>query len=189
MAWNNPDEFVVAGSGQVHTADVGSSLPSGLSTPSVSDWFGLGYHTEDGVSTNYAVDIFRVNSWQSKYETKRARNTESFRITFALQQFNEETVPLAFGGGEITENGGVYTFTPAGADAALNERAVICDVVDGDNTLRWVIPRASVVEGVEAQFTRTSEAVLPITLEALQPDDGSAPWFLRTNIAGFAAGS
>lgn len=188
-SWNDAGEYVVGGTGQVYVGSVGATAPTdSTSTPSVASWFGLGYHTEDGVSISHAVEIARFRAWQSKHDTRRDRDSETFRVTFALQQWNEQSVPLAFGGGSVTGSG-PYKFTPADADDALAEKSLLVDVVDGSNHLRFVIPRGTVVEGVESQFARTSEAVLPITFEALTPTEGGDAWWFYTDAAGYAAGS
>lgn len=189
MAWNNSSEYVVGGTGQVYVGTVGATAPTdATSTPSVANWFGLGYHTEDGVSISHSVEVARFRAWQSRNDTRRDRDSETFRVTFALQQWNEQSTVLAFGGGAVTGSG-PYTFTPADDDAALAEKAMLVDVVDGSNRLRFVIPRGTVVESVDTQFTRTGEAVLPITFEALEPTTGGSSWYFYTNAAGFAAGS
>ena len=189
MAWTNADEYVVGGTGQVYIAATGVTLPTdATTTPSAATFFGLGYHTEEGVSLSHSVEIARFRAWQTKHDTRRDKESETFRLTFALQQWNEQTVPFAFGGGTVTGSG-PYKFTPAGADSALEEKAILCDVVDGSNRVRFVIPRANVVESVDTQFTRSQEAALPITVEALQPETGGDAWWFYTNAAGFAAGS
>lgn len=189
MAWNDSSEYVVGGTGQVYVGSVGATAPTDSTTaPSVASWTGLGYHTEDGVSISHSVEVARFRAWQSRSDTRRDRDSETFRVSFALQQWNENNVPLAFGGGAITGSG-PYTFTPADDDAALSEKALLVDVVDGSNRLRFVIPRGTVVESVETQFARTQEAVLPITFEALEPTEGGASWYFYTNAAGFATGS
>jgi hypothetical protein len=95
---------------------------------------------------------------------------------------------IEFGGGAITGSG-PYTFTPADDDAALAEKSLVVDVKDGAYTLRFVVPRGTVVESVESQFARTQEAVLPITFEALEPTEGGPAWYFLTDAPGFAAGS
>lgn len=189
MAWNDSGEYIVAGTGEVYVGAVGATAPTDATTaPSAATWSGLGYHTEDGVSFSQSIEVARFRAWQSRSDTRRDRDSETVRVTFALQQWNEVNVPFAFGGGTITGSG-PYQFTPADDDAALSEKSLLVDVVDGSNRIRFVIPRGTVVESVDTQFARTSEAVLPITFEALEPSEGGPSWYFYTNAAGFAAGS
>jgi hypothetical protein len=189
MAWNDSGEYVVAGTGEAYVGAVGATAPTTpTSSLSVASWTGLGYHTEDGVSISHSIEVARFRAWQSRSDTRRDRESETFRVTFALQQWNETNVPFAFGGGAITGSG-PYTFTPADDDAALAEKSLVVDVKDGAYTLRFVVPRGTVVESVESQFARTQEAVLPITFEALEPTEGGPAWYFLTDAPGFAAGS
>lgn len=191
MAWNDSGETIVAGSGQVYVAPVGTALPATAAAAPNAAFEGLGYHTEEGVSVNQSVEIAEFRAWQSKYVIRRIRDTEDFMITFVLLQWNESTLPFAMGGGDIVSDGGSgYRYNPPGAEDDVDDRALICDVIDGSRRGRFVVPRGSVTEAVEASFTRTEMATLPITFKAQQPADGALPWYFLTNdSAAFAAGS
>lgn len=190
MPWNDGDDAVIGGTGQVYVAPVGTALPANEDSALNSAFVGLGYHSEDGVSINQSVEIIRLGAWQTKSDIRRQRDSETFRITFNLLQWNENNVPLAFGGGAVTEpSSGHYKYTPPAVSDALDEKALVCDVQDGSEKLRFVIPRGNVVEAVDSQFTRNAFGMLPIAFEALTPTDESPQWHLLTNVAGFAAGS
>lgn len=190
MAWNDPTETVVGGSGQVYVAPVGTALPAAHDTNLNAAFAGLGYHSEDGVSVNQSAEIIRLGAWQTKVDIRRMRDTETFRLTFALLQWTEVSLPLAFGGGAVTEpSSGKFKYTPPAASEDLYERALICDVDDGTDRLRFVVPKGNAVEAIESQFTRSQFGMLPITFEALEPDDGTPSWHLLTNVAGMATGS
>lgn len=189
--WNDPTETIIAGSGQVYVGAVGATAPtSEVSALSAATWTGLGYHTEDGASVNQNREIVRHKAWQTKADVRRTTESEVFQVTFVLEQWNEANVPLAFGGGTVSEpSAGKYKYVPPAAGASENEKALILDVVDGSNVLRFYIPRGTAVEGIESQFTRSAMGNLPITFEAMEPDDGTPQWSLFTNLAGFATGS
>lgn len=189
--WNDPGETIIAGNGQVYVAAVGSTAPtSEASALAPATWFGLGYHTEDGVSISESPEIVRHRAWQTRTDVRRTRDSDTFQVTFALEQWNEQSVPLAFGGGTVSEpTSNKFKFVPPTAGAAENEKALVCDVIDGSTTLRFYIPRGTVVDGVTSQFTRSQLGVLPITFEAMEPDDGTPAWSLFTNSTGFTAGS
>ena len=85
---------------------------------------------------------------------------------------------------------GGYKFTPPQVEDAIDERALICDCIDGSETTRIVIPRGSVTEGVDSALTKSAMAALAVTFKALQPVDGSAAWYpLFSDTMAFAAGS
>jgi hypothetical protein len=150
---------------------------------------GLGFHTEDGVTVSNAPEITELRVWQARYPIRRQRDTENFTVSFALVQFNEVSVPLAFGGGIVESDGATgYKYSPPSPDAAIVEKALIVDVVDGSTHGRFVIPRGNAIEAVEANFRRTELATLPITFSALE-SEGASAWTFYSDSAGFAAGS
>lgn len=190
MAWNNPDDLIVAGDGQVFVAPVGTALPTSGPTAALNSAFkGLGYHTEDGASFSAEPDLFEVPAWQSRRPIRRDFQGQELTVSFTLLQWDEDTVPFAFGGGAIVDLGsGNYRYDFPEDTDSLDERALILDVADGDKKFRFVFPRGNVTEGVESQFQRGEAAGLPVTWSALDPSGGSAGYVLM-NSAAFAAGS
>lgn len=189
--WNDAEETIIAGTGQAYRAPVGTPLPATAAAAPDTAFEGLGYHTDDGVSVNQTPEIVEHGAWQSRYPIRRHRQSEEFLITFSLLQWNEINVPFAFGGGEIVDlGGGDIRYNPPAVTDPLDERALIVDVIDGDRILRWIVPRGSVTEGVESQFSSTEMAGLQVTFKALEPEDGSPAWYWVSNDdAAFAAGS
>lgn len=191
MAWNNAGESVVAGSGEVYVADVGTALPANESSAlAAATYHGLGYHTEDGVGFNYAPEFTRHGAWQAQRPIRIIRGAAGTTFTFALLQWNEDTLDVAFGGGTVTDLGtGHYKYAPPTDDESINERTVVIDIVDGSDKGRFVVPRAAAVEGVDFTFNDTTMANLPVTIEALEPEAGGDAWYFLSNFSGFAAGS
>lgn len=191
MAWDDATEILVAGGGEVSVAPVGTTAPTTAVAALNAAFVGLGFHTEDGVTVNNAPDILEIRAWQSQFPIRTERQTEDFRITFVLQQWNETNLPLAFGGGAVVSDGGTgYKFSPPVAGDAMDYRALVVDVRDGSRHGRFVIPRGAAIEGVESQFSRTAEAQLPITFQANPLDASSSPWsFFTDDAAAFAPGS
>lgn len=191
MAWTDASETIVAGTGQVYVAAVGTALPANDSSSLNAAFHGLGYHTEDGVSINKGLEVIEFGAWQSKTAIRRERDTEDFVLTFALQQWNEDTIPFAFGGGSVTDLGSNhYKYTPPDDTSQLDEKSLIVDLDDGSRRMRIVIPRGTINEGVESQFTRNAMAALPISFKALEPSTGGDAWYILSNdSAALATGS
>jgi hypothetical protein len=189
--WDDPTELVVAGTGEVYVAPVGTALPTSPTAALAAAYTGLGYHTEDGVSISVATEVTEFRSWQSRHPVRRELQAQECQFTFALQQWNDATLPFAFGGGAVSDlGGGVYRYNPPADDAALDERSLIVDVRDGSRRLRFVVPRGNVTDAVQSQFSRSQEAVLPVTFKALVPSDASRSWHvLSDDAAAFASGS
>lgn len=188
MAWNNANELVVGGSGQVYTATSGTTLPTDVTVLSSATWTGLGYHSEDGTTLAVTPNVQDFNVWQSRQPARRENLAQEIKVTFTAVQWDEDTVPLAFGGGSISGSN-PYTYSFPTDTAALDERALVLDVVDGSNTIRFAFSRGNVTDATEAQFNRSSLAGLTIGYSALAPSGGGSPGKFITNSTGFAAGS
>jgi hypothetical protein len=167
-------EVVVAGTGHLWLAPVGTTLPAENSDPTAalaSAFVELGYFAEDGATLAGAPEISEFNAWQSTTAIRRSRKLQVQTISGDLLQWNENTVVAAFGGGEITNAGGFYTYTFPQAGDALAEYSAVLDVQDGDRNLRIVVPRMnSGLEEVSSQFNKDNMAVLPISLSSLASD-------------------
>lgn len=187
--WNNTAEIRVGETGEVYTAPSGSTLPTTTTGAPAAAFVGLGFHTEDGVSIQATPNIAEFNAWQVRTPVRREALATEILTTFDLQQWDENTVPLAFGGGAITGTTPNYRYDFPTDTAALNEVASVVDVVDGSTTLRFVWPRANVTEPVTTKFARSETAKLPIGLKVLSPAGGGSPGYFLTNDAGFLAGS
>lgn len=118
-------EFVVAGSGSVNVAPLGTASPSDPVTPYASidpAWKEAGFTTEAGVKVHDGKTVYEIKSWQSFYAVRRVITAREFTLAFGLQQWNEVNVPLAFGGGAIS--------TPiAGGTSTLTNRVLTSNVV------------------------------------------------------------
>lgn len=190
MAWQDPQEIRIAASGEVYVAPVGTTLPTDPTTALPSEWVGLGLITTDGASLAVAPEIQDIMSWQSRQAVRRELINQEVTATFALQQWNEETIPLAFGGGEVTNPSGSVFRYELPTSGALDERAMVIDAIDGDVHQRWILPRGNVTDAVEVSMVRDAEQQLPIAFKALQPDDGGTSLiYLSDDAAAFAAGS
>jgi len=189
MPWKASDEIVIAKAGEVYFAPVGTALPTKPTGALNAAFVGAGYTTEDGVSVTITPDILEITSWQSAQPTRRDLTKQDIQATFTLQQFNEETLPLALGGGEISGSEGEYRYDFLSEGDSLDERALVIDAIDGETHFRYVFERRNITEAVEIQYTRSGEAKLPITYKVLAPAGGGAPGYVLTDSAAFAAGS
>jgi hypothetical protein len=177
------DQIVVAGTGEVYVAPVGTAAPSGataLSAAFSASWVGLGYTTEDGVRFSDTPDITDVNAWQSQYPVRRLVGTRANEFSFTALQWNSTTVSLAFGGGTWTEpTAGIFKYAPP-ATGVLDERAMAVEWQDGSYKYRLIVPKGTVSGGVEFGLTRTEAAQLPLTFSTTPTGTGDA-WYLLTD--------
>lgn len=165
-------ELVIAGTGSIYVAPYSTSLtlPDEPDDALGADWVNLGYTTEDGVTLSLERDAQSVMAWQKKRAVRRFNASQMERLTFTLEQWNEQTLVFAFGGGSVTvTSGSNYKFAFPDPDT-VDERACIVDWVDGDKNFRLVIPKGSVIDTTETTLTRTAASLLPVTFEAVDLD-------------------
>lgn len=189
VGYNDASELIVAGSGEVYVAAVGTALPTTPTATPNAAFAGLGYHDEDGVSFSAETQIEEFMAWQSRQPVRREVVSQDVTITFNLMQWNEDTVPFAFGGGAITSVSGGYRYDPPADTVSLTEKSMIVDCQDGSEHHRFVIPRGTVVDTVESKFARNEPTLLPISFKVLGPESGGTPWYYLTDSDAFVAGS
>jgi len=175
---------VVAGTGAVYVAPVGTAVPADLATPPAA-WVDVGYVGEDGVTFTFSRDQEDVNAWQVSTPVRVLVTNEPVGIAFELLQFDRLTVALAFRGGTFA--GGpppaVYTYTPPDAGAS-DERAMLIDAIDGDAQFRFSFPRVQLTEDVEFQLVRSDAVRLPLTFAVLASD---TKWSILSDHDAFGA--
>ncbi len=182
------EEITVALSGKVYVAPytTGLVLPTDMAAPDAA-FLDLGYTTEDGVTFAANPTVEDIRAWQKQTPVRRIVTERDSMVSFSLLQTNLDTFALAFGGGEWTTAVGVHRYDPPADADALAEYAVIIDFADGARNSRIVTRRATMNDGVETQLVRNSAMVLPITLNALTPDDEDSSWFMLSDDPSYSA--
>ncbi len=178
------EEIRIAANGQLFVAPVGTALPTKISDPLDAAFVGLGYANEDGATINPERTIEQIRAWQSRQPLRTTVTEESISIALTMIQWNENTLPMFFGGGTVTEDAGppkTYVYAPP-APGEILENAVALEWNDGANKYRLVAERGQGTDTGEITLTGTSEAPLPLTLELLAPLSGGALAGLPFNI-------
>lgn len=185
------DEVRVAGSGGVYVADLGTAFPAFSADLEADDDFtNLGYITEDGATFTLSREVEDIFAWQSPDPIRTINKRVPKTVKFDLMQSDYHAFMLALGGGTWGVAGvapnEVYTYTPP-AVSAVDERAMILELVDGTLKYRWYFKRALNKEGVEFQATRNTSVNYPVSMSILTPADASAPFTFETNDDAVAA--
>lgn len=182
------DQIVIAAGGAISIANVGTTVAPDPADPLSGSFRDLGYASEDGVTFSDAPTVEAIMSWQKSTPTRRIVTGREQSIAFDLQQWNDATFPLAFGGGAWASAGsGLFRFDPPDETDALEEKCLVVDWADGDRNFRLVAYVGNVTGGVETNLTRTGEARLPITFEINARDSGPS-WNLFSDDPTFAVG-
>jgi hypothetical protein len=180
------DEIVVGANGTVWTAPVGTAAPADQDTAPGAGWTDLGFTSEDGVTFTDSKTLEAIPVWQLFNAARRIVTERETTLGFVLRQWSKDTVPFAFGGGEITEPvpaSGNFKYTPPSPED-VDERSLMVDWQDGTKKYRLVVVRGVVAEAVETNLVRTAAADLPIGFAVNGVESGDA-WYLLTNDPAF----
>jgi hypothetical protein len=183
---NASGQTLIGASGTVYVNTPGSTVTAPTSEISAldSDLVELGFISEDGVTFRDSKDVGELKAWQTPYPVRRFVTGRAFEAEFNLEQWNWHTVPLAFGGGVLTEpTPGHYKYVPPDADD-LDIRALVIDWVDGTRKYRLWVPNTMVTAPVEVNVKRDDGAMFPVTLGALF-DGVNPPFALFTDDPAF----
>jgi hypothetical protein len=177
----NAENIVVGSGGSIHIAPVGTTLPTTVDGTLNAAFIDLGYISEDGISLSAGAETTDISAFQSFLPVRKLITGRTFDLSFAVREWTAESLILAFGGGEIREDRGDYTYTPRAAGDALYERAMVAAWRDGEKEYRLVIPRGTISDTVETTIARGSAADLPVTFSVLATDEVTPGYYLITN--------
>lgn len=180
----DPTELSVGQTGNLYVATVGTAFPATIDDPvNTGDWTELGFVDTDGVKFTLPKPITWIRGWQSRHPLRGVRGDFEDVIGFNLQQWNNDNVELAFGGGSIAASGSGFRYTPPD-EAEINEVAFLCEGRDGDEVVRFGAARALNQAATSFTWSRAAESKLPIELMILAADDGN-DWFMDFTSAAF----
>lgn len=183
-------ELVVAAGGKIQVAPFGTTLPTNVSTTLNAAFVELGYVSDQGVTFTATPTVVDIGSWQTMTAIRRIVTARTLTAACQAQQWNQETVALAFGGGTWTmAPAGTYNYVPPADGDALSDYSVVIDVNDGTKDLRWVLKRVNITDAVTVNLVNNAAALLPLTFSALTPDGDTTAWYFSSSAAGFSLAS
>jgi hypothetical protein len=183
---DNTNAILIAGSGSVYTAVVGTPLPT---TPTVAlnaAFVDMGLIHEDGFTWRFDKTAEPIMVWGSFYAVKYRVTEATAEQEFTLKQFDRHTLPFAMGGGTVVAMAGppeYFVFTPADPED-IDERALVIDWLYSASTYRLVVPRVMVTSGAELTFSDNAETDLPCTV-GLMGTPGVSAYTMYTNDPAF----
>ena len=181
---NDAREVLVAQQVKIYLGPAAATPPTTLTAPSAS-FIDLGYTSTDGFQISYEPTVQDIMAHQSLDPIRQIKTAQTFQLTFNLMQWNEYTVPLAFGGGSWSDASGIYTYSPPDTNDDIAEYTLVADISDGTKDLRITLARGTVASGVQSSLVNTNAAVMPITLKAQKPTTGKA-WNIITDETNFS---
>lgn len=181
-------ETFIGQTGHIYWAPTGTDFPASVGEAiDTDDWTELGYVDTDGVQFTDTPSFQAIRSWQKRKPIRMLKGDIEATVGFNVQQWNNDTLLLAFGGGDVTEDeAGEFTYHPPSEEEVV-ERALIIEGFDGDVVTRLCIARALNQAATTFSWNRTAEAKLPMEFMVMAADDETDDWFIQSNAPGFAA--
>ena len=177
----NPTATMVGGVHWAYYAPSGTTVPTDVADEPGDGldgaFVGLGYTDNDGSSLTVDKQTTDLFASQAFDPLRRIVSQVTTSVTCPFIQWDANTLPVVFGGGEITSTPNGHCYTPPDA-ATIEEGILVLDVLDGDEIWRWVFERVIAAGSVTANLNKTSWGTLPVTFGALTPESGGAAWKL-----------
>lgn len=178
-----PEEIVVAGTGHLWRAPVGTAFPADIAT-AVDEtlWAELGYTSEAGPRFRFGRETTEIRGWQSKNPLRVVTTSTPRSVAADLLQLNQQTFNTAMGGGSwATTGAGLYVWTPP-AEEFVDEFALIVELSDGDEDVRFCYRKVFNQSATEFAAVNNAAIMLPVDVKVLAPDGGLVPFIVQTNI-------
>lgn len=170
------EQPIVGAYGDVYSADVGTAIPVDLAAPGAA-WTKLGMVSEDGVSwTPPEEETEDIKIWQSPYPKRTVTTGLTSSVTFALDEWDRESIPFALGGGLFTDQGTNVVYSPP-APGESEMKALYVYVKDGDVKMGIYFAKGRVVSRDDSVFKPDEAALLNVEF-GLLVEEGSDPYNL-----------
>lgn len=147
-------------SGRLAYGPTSTSAPTAVDS-AVSGVKEVGYISEDGVTEKRDRSTTKLKAWQNAATVRTIVEEASFQIEATIIETSKETLELFYGAPVGTK--GDVLVNPS---ATGGTKAIILDVIDGDDMIRTWIPNGEVIEVGEMTYKNGEPIGYPVTIEA-----------------------
>lgn len=173
----------------IYLADTGATPPADADAAWPAAWNSMGYATEDGVTLANSTDTEDINAWQALGALRTLITGRTVTVAMQLMQWNSQNLALYWDVDQPTiQADGTFKFDVR-SDQAGRRHAIGVDVRDGDNVVRYVLPRVQLSDAGDMQFQRSAAALLDLTFTVLETDLVLVQVIGRIPSAGVSAAS
>lgn len=171
---NDAGNIVVAATGKVSVAPLGTTLPTDATTALDAAFNELGYIDENGVQFSPSLTVQDVPAWQSLSPVRTLLTQYDIEASFTAMEWIEDVLVLAFGGGVFTDNlDNTFDFQfPAPGERP--QQIMVIDGLDEAEEYRIVLEKTELINTGDIPFFRGGAAGFPITVKALAGAGGRA---------------
>ena len=154
----------VAVTGGFYYAPAGTALPVDASTPLAVTYKEVGYLTEDGTVMSFGETNTDIKAWQNADVVRRIQTEQIVTLALALMETNTRSLELWTGEAVTT------AFEIKAGQ--LPHQVFMLEIIDGDNTIRVVVPDGQITERGDVTFVNGDAISYPITVTAFPDSTG-----------------
>lgn len=173
----------IAITGELYVAPVGTQAPTSSTSALHSDFIGLGYVGEDGVTVTPNESVGAIRAWQNSARVRTTRTELDWTFQCQLIESKGKVAELYYRGAIAVEGAGEWSIKPDTVNP--DERAFVFDVIDGSKHKRYYIPRGEVTERGEIVYSNGEAVGFNCTVTAYYDDGIGAPYKLFTDDANW----
>jgi hypothetical protein len=142
------------------TADAPTSAVDTLDT----DFKGLGFVSDDGVTESRERDTDDIVAWQNAATVRTLTTSSKLTYQFTLIETNKEVIEFVYGT-DVTQDAdeGTYTIDPG---ATGGTKSFVLDVIDGTETKRIYISEGEITDIGETKYASGEAIGYDVTVTA-----------------------
>lgn len=185
MAIQTNDQPIVGAYGDIYSADVGTPPPTTIDDTDPAGWTKLGLVSEDGATwTPPEEETSDIKVWQSPYPARTVTTGLTSSMSFALDEWDRESLVFALGGGSFDDTGAntVVYKPPKPGESVM--KALFVKVLDGDVKMGIYFQKGKVTSREDSTFKPDEPALLGVEF-SLQAEAGKDPYNLVFDKACF----
>lgn len=186
MALNSAN-VLVALTGAIYVADVGTAVPGDAEAAWGSGFVDLGYLDESGISEEPEDDTSEIKAWQNGDTVRTLITGSKLTFGFTLIETTAAGLELYYKGAEVTGTG----TGPASIEIknpTAERHAFGFDVIDGETLIRWTVGAGEVSERGSIVYRNDAAVAYPISVTAYPDDEGVLANKTYSSLAGLPVG-
>lgn len=152
--------------GSVHTAPVGTTLPTGANTALDKAFSALGYISEDGATNANSPESESIKAWGGDVVLNaQTGKPDTFKFKL-IESLNINVLKTVYGENRVTGDLAAGITVEASSDDAEEKAWIIDMIMKGGVAKRIVIPKASITEVSEIIYKDNEAVGYDVTISA-----------------------
>lgn len=150
--------------GAVYHAPTNTTLPTTATATRNVAFKHVGYVSEEGVKETQATETNQIKAWGGDV-VRKIQTSHDVTYQFTMLETNDETAAVFYGDGNTAASVEI-------TGDQLGRESYVLEVLDGDHTIRIVIPDGQVTERGEIQYVSTDAVKYSVTITCYPDANG-----------------